>query len=208
MPTTMIKISVYFTTCSPAPTGGYKIYYRVAGTEDAYTSGGTFFTTPAVFYDRINPAGTCYEGYIVTDCGNDVMGNHIPFETCGSATLDNSSCATSIIQTTAALTYVDLGLFDLHVDGSVTVILHYQTYDRPNRFTLYEDGVNIDTSGWKGYAPYAGPWGVSLSTAASGDITFNPVLGRAYQVRIEAGPAGPPPYNISDNFVLDIHCND
>ncbi len=204
---TMIKIVLYFNTCSPAPSGGYKIYYRVAGSGDPYTSAGTFFTSPAVFYDSVNPLGTCYEGYIVSDCGNDVMGNHIPFETCGSGEIDNSSCGTSLSTETTSLDYEDLGLFDLHVDGAVTVNLLYDTFDRPNRFTLYEDGVQIATTGWKGYAPYPGPWGLTLSTSESGTITFNPVIGKVYTLRIEAGPAGPSPYDVSDNFLISINCS-
>lgn len=205
----MNKITLYYQLCTPAPTNGYKIFWRVAGSSDSYTDAGNFFSSPAVFYDSINPEGTCYEGYIVSDCGTNSMGNHIPFKTCESEsfTKNNSSCATSISQNTAALTYVDLGLFDIHVDGAASVILNYQAYDRPNRFTLYEDGINIMSSGWKGYAPYAGPWGMSLSTMPSGTLTFVPILGKSYQIRIEAGPAGPPPYNISDTFNLDIHCN-
>ncbi len=202
----MIKISVYFSPCSPVPSGGYKIYYRVADGGDPYTYAGAFFTSPAVFYDTLNLVGTCYEGYIVTDCGNDVMGNHIPFETCGSGVIDNSSCGTTLSTETSDQAYVDLGLFDLHVDGSVTVNLLYDVYDRPNRFTVYEDGVAIVNSGWKGYAPYPGPWGASLSTAGTGTLTFNPVLGKTYQVRIEAGPGGSSPYDVSDNFELNINC--
>lgn len=205
----MNKIAVSFTKCTPAPIGGYRIYYRAQSSSDPYILGGIFYSSPGVFYDIINPAGTCYEGYIVSDCGNDTFGNHVLFDTCSSSAIpiDNSSCATTIVEQTVALTYVDLGLFPLHVDGSAEVILTYHTYDRPNRFTLYEDGINIMTSGWKGYAPYPGPWGLSLSTSDSGTIIFNPTPSKVYQVRIEAGPAGPPPYNISDSFSLNIACN-
>jgi hypothetical protein len=203
----MNKVVLYFNKCSPAPPGGYKIFYRVAGTDDPYTAAGTFYNSPAIFYDNVNPAGTCYEGYMVSDCGDDTMGNHIPFETCTSETFDNSSCGTSISTITTELSYVFLGLFDLHVDGSATVDLHYSVYDRPNRFNVYEDGVFLLTSDWKGYAPYPGPWGASLSTVELGTLTFHPVLGKTYQVGIEVGPAGPAPYNVDDNFLLSINCH-
>lgn len=203
----MNKIVINFTLCTPAPTNGYKIYYRVAGSGDAYTLAGSFFSSPAVFYDHVNPAGTCYEGYVVSDCG-DVMGNHIPFNTCESESgFDNSSCGTGISNSTEELSFHDYGFFDLHVDGTPLVHLLWSTYDRPNRFTVYEDGSVLTTTGWKGYAPYVGPWGASLSTTENGDLTFVPVPGRVYQLKIEAGPAGPPPYDISDNFLVSINCS-
>ena len=204
----MNKILINFKTCSPAPPGGYKIYYRVGGSSSPYQLAGSFYATPAVFYDD-NVAGTCYEGFMVTDCGDDVFGNHIPFDTCSSTVTnpDNSSCGTSLNFETTDLAYTNLGLFDLHVEGAVLVKLVYNTLDRPNRFTLYEDGGNIATSGWKGYAPYIGPWGSSLSTSPTGEMDFHPLPGKLYQVRIEAGNAGPSPYDITDNFLLQVICS-
>lgn len=204
----MNKIVINYTLCTPPPRNGYKIYYRVSGTADAYALAGTFFSSPAVFYDNVNPAGTCYEGFIVSSCSDDFMGNHIPFETCGSgAGGDNSSCGTFMGETTELMTYYDYGTFDLHVDGAITVHLLWSTYDRPNRFTVYEDGAVLITTGYKGYAPYPGPWGGTLSTTESGDLSFTPVPGRVYQIQIEAGPAGPPPFDLSDNWSLNINCD-
>lgn len=208
----MNKIVIYFNLCSPAPVAGYKVYYRVAGTSDVYTYAGSFFNSPAIFYDTLNPAGTCYEGYIVSDCGNDILGNHILWVSCESGESgesggsDQSSCGTTISITTSSPAYTNLGYFDLHVDGVITVNLFWSSYDRPNRFNLYEDGVLIQTTGWKGYAPYPGPWGLSLSTSESGTITFNPVPGKEYKVSIEAGNAGPSPYDGEDSFELNINC--
>lgn len=203
----MNKIVIYFTPCSPAPSGGYEVLYRVAGTTDAFISAGHFFVSPAVFYDSVNPAGTCYEGYIRTDCG-EILGNHVLWESCVSGDPpDRHSCDTSIAINTADLNYVDLGYFDIFVDEVITVDLVWASYDRPNKFTLYENDLPIDTTGWVGYAPYGGPWGASLSTFENGTMTFNPLPGRTYKIRIEAGNAGPSaPYNISDNFQLDIKC--
>lgn len=205
----MNKIVINFTTCSPPPSGGYKIFYREEGSTGIYTEVGPFYSSPAIFYDDINPPGTCYEGYIVSDCGNDVFGNHILFSTCDSSavSMDNSSCGTTLTTETTDLGYVNLGLFDLHVDGAVTVHLNYNVYGRPNRFTLYEDGSTIQSTGWKGYAPYPGPWGLSLSTSESGDIVFNPLPGKVYKIRVEAGPAGPSPYDLADNYTITVSCS-
>lgn len=79
----MNKIEVFFIPCTPTPERGYFIGYRVAGTTDTYTNAGYFFASPAIFYDRLNPAETCYEGYIRTDCG--VLGIPDFWESCGSS---------------------------------------------------------------------------------------------------------------------------
>lgn len=77
----MNKIELNFIPCEPAPTGGYNIGWRVAGTGDAFTNAGNFFVSPAIFYDTINPAGTCYEGYIKSDNG-DLDCNVISWSSC------------------------------------------------------------------------------------------------------------------------------
>lgn len=79
----MNKILINFTPCTPEPSGGYSIKYRVAGSGGAYTDAGNFFASPAVFYDTVNPAGTCYEGFLMTVCG-DVSGTPVFWESCGS----------------------------------------------------------------------------------------------------------------------------
>lgn len=48
------------------PARGYRVYWRVVGSGDPYTDAGNFFTSPAVFMDETNPAGTEYEGTITS----------------------------------------------------------------------------------------------------------------------------------------------
>jgi hypothetical protein len=86
--------------------------------------------------------------------------------------------------------------------GNVSVA--WECFDRPNRFTVLRDGVQLVTSGWVGVATYAGPWGASLSTSLSGTLNYTPVGGSDYTVLVEVGGAGPDP--ISDNFLVTINC--
>jgi hypothetical protein len=67
----------------------------------------------------------------------------------------------------------------------------YDAIDRPNRFNLYDSSGLIGTSGWVGYASYAGPWGSSLSVTPNGSFTyqFNSTSGR--YVLVEYGNADP-----------------
>lgn len=78
----MNQIKVYFSQCNPPPSGGYKIYYKAVGSLD-YSYAGMFFISPAIFYDTVNPPGTCYDGFIQSFCGG-VVGNSVAFETCAS----------------------------------------------------------------------------------------------------------------------------
>ena len=208
----MNTITISFIECTNAPANGYNVKWRVVGSGDPYTDEGNFFSSPVSFIDNINPEGTCYEGTIQSDCSESgqsgiVLGDEVVWATpCAESGFDNSSCGGGISQNTASLTYVNLGFFDLHVSGADHVNLNYDVLGRPNRFTLYDNGSIIDTSGWKGIAPYAGPWGVSLNTPVMGTISFDPVLGHEYKLLIEVGPAGPPPYDVSDNFSISIVC--
>lgn len=55
-----------------------------------------------------------------------------------------------------------------------TIRLSLQSYDVPNRFTVYNaaTGALVATSGWMGFANYSGPWGMSINTPTSGTLNF------------------------------------
>lgn len=82
----MNTVTINFIECEPAPNIGYRLTWRVAGTSDAYTDEGIFTSSPAVFVDNINPVGTCYEGFLQSDCSESgesgtVLGEAIPWNT-------------------------------------------------------------------------------------------------------------------------------
>lgn len=58
----MNQISVFFDTCDPAPSKGYRVYWRVVGS-GALAYLGNYFISPVVFTDDSLP-GTEYEGII------------------------------------------------------------------------------------------------------------------------------------------------
>lgn len=112
----MNRIEINFETCSPAPSGGYNIKYRVAGSDDIYRDAGNFFMSPAVFYDTENPAGTCYEGFIRSGCG-EVLGNPVNFSTCESESGDPDLINYNYINS------VGLGgVFRIIVNGTTVVL--------------------------------------------------------------------------------------
>jgi len=137
----------------------------------------------------------------VTNCttGTDSFSDTIDVTEC-------FTCGDSISIETANLNYVDLGFFPLCVDGVNEVTLNFEVFERPNRFSIRENGTTIiASSGWRGVASYPGPWGASLSTATTGSFSFNPIPGNTYEIRIEAGNADPG-NPLSDNFSVTINC--
>lgn len=80
----MNTIKINFVECDPVPDGGYIVKWRVRGSGDPYTEEGPFFSSPAIFIDGVNPAGTCYEGIMQTDCtqsgeSGQTLGSEIPW---------------------------------------------------------------------------------------------------------------------------------
>ena len=75
-------VNINFIPCDPAPANGYHLTWRVAGSSDPYTDEGFFSSSPAQFTDSLNPDGTCYEGFLESDCGSPAgTGNPIPWST-------------------------------------------------------------------------------------------------------------------------------
>lgn len=79
-------VTIQFIPCEPAPAQGYKLTWRVLGSADPYTDEGYFTTSPIQFTDDDNPEGTCYEGFLQSDCSESgesgtVLGQAIPWST-------------------------------------------------------------------------------------------------------------------------------
>lgn len=88
-------------------------------------------------------------------------------------------------------------------DASGTI--NWTSFDRPNRFNVRNGSSIVFTTGWKGYANYAGPWGTSLNTATSGtdSFTWSGTSGR--NVQVEYGGADPS-LGDSDSAQWQINC--
>lgn len=76
------QITITFTPCSPAPAGGYRVFYRPDGNVGPYREYPTGFTSsPIVFTDELDPPDQIYEGYLISNCGGGVFGDQVPFVT-------------------------------------------------------------------------------------------------------------------------------
>ncbi len=87
--------------------------------------------------------------------------------------------------------YHTYGKFYIDATGIPTmggINVSYSAHDVPNRFYLQDEcGLGIySTSGWVGSASYPGPWGMSISTAASSNLSVLKAAGcNLYSVAIE-----------------------
>lgn len=84
-----------------------------------------------------------------------------------------------------------------------TVSLYLQAYNVPNRFTIYDGttGAIVAASPWMGYASYAGPWGMSINTSATGTLTFSKGSSAIYYLKVETSVKG-----TTDTYSAMIGC--
>lgn len=180
----MNRIEVNFVPCTPAPAQGYNVQYRVAGSGDAFTNAGNFFTSPAVFYDTVNPAGTCYEGYIVTDC-DGIFGNPVNFQTCESESGEAITLTFSVVgggvganikAELSAPIDVGISIDSVFVDGyaaaactgSVDSHMHSTSESILAGNTAYI-GADVSTGGWTGINSFAF-YGIVLSWPSNSSV--------------------------------------
>lgn len=74
---------------------------------------------------------------------------------------------------------------------TTSVSFSWESLDRPNIFSVYDSTGIRYTTGWVGYATYAGPWGASLNTATTGTVTVTFASTTGRYVQVTAGPADP-----------------
>ena len=102
---------------------------------------------------------------------------------CGDGTLSFS---------TSSVNYGQYDSTNVCAGSDTSGTITWGVAQRPNRFNIYSNTSGLDyTSGWKGVANYAGPWGTSLNTSTTGtdSFTFSNTVGR--RVMVEFGGADP-----------------
>lgn len=185
----MAKLTVQFTPPSPAPSNGYRVKYRKAGTTSWNVVSPYPTASPVVISGLEN--GVAYETTIESACDDGFFSSlttitapsNRTYVQCGASLSNNYSG-------NGYYTYPHIYI-DAFSSGISALNISWNAVDRPNRFTLYdEDGNQVATTGWKGTASYSGPWGTSLATATSGvlTVTRDPAM-TYYRLVVEAGPA-------------------
>jgi len=84
------------------------------------------------------------------------------------------------------------------------ISLSVQSYDRPNTFTVRaSNGNGVASSGWLGYADYAGSWGSSLSNSGMTTLTFTYDSNLTYTLEVEIGEGN----GTSDGWSANLSCS-
>ncbi len=194
----MNQIVLNFAPCTPPPSKGYIIKWRIAGSDDIFSYAGNFFTSPAIFYDNVNPAGTDYEGFIQSDC--NIMGNQIPWGVdSGCVGGDAAFLATTFVSGNALN---DVEVANIFGTPGVTVTVTLDNYVNTN-------GGKLKVNGSEAYINNT--WDVLIGNNCQGhldveiDGVINPgtaILGHFTITSVSAGSIGTPDsYQISKAFL-------
>ena len=118
----------------------------------------------------------------------------------------NTPCAIFETDSYSGNDYYAYPNYDIPNTKPKNMIFSWSSYDRPNRFGIYDSTGLLYSTGWRGFADYPGPWGSSLNTTTRGteNICFNSLTGR--YVLVEAGPASPTTPE-SDTFDWSLDCS-
>jgi hypothetical protein len=129
-----------------------------------------------------------------------------------------NTCSSSINDSYEPSDFHNYGNYCLDLSSATngaTITIAYQSYDRPNRYTIYENGITLKTtSGWVGDDnTYGGAWGSAgqLVGVGDGSITFTYDNTKTYTLKVECGAANPlasPTPNPSDAWNVTITCGE
>jgi hypothetical protein len=87
-----------------------------------------------------------------------------------------------------------------------TIILSYNAYDRPNRFTISDGTTTVANSGWVGSDnAYSGPWSPSTPGNPIGSISFIYNNTKTYTLFVDIGPYNPS-NPVNDNYDVSLAC--
>lgn len=194
-------LTVNFTGSMTPPSNGYAVKWKVDGTSDSFHSVLPNPTTSPVVITGV-PA--CQDILVVMQAVCDGLAVSSEQSTVVSA-ISHYNCGDNITGSHSHLGYYLYAPYLLDVrSASADVTLTYDVVDTPNRISVYNSaGSMIITSGWRGIAAYAGPWGSSLSTALTGTITFTPTSGSCfYKILVESQTGT----TTSDAFSIAVSC--
>jgi hypothetical protein len=194
-------VTVTFIPPAPAPSGGYRVKWRVKGTSSYTTATGPFTSSPIVLTNI--PACEDIEGTIENDCGGSYS-NPVAFSASKVATM---VCGTTVSRSnTSTQSYIyPKELIDLSGTTSPTIYLNWSVGDIPNRIAVYNsENFQVANTGWKGSANYPGPWGSTLQTANTGTLDFQKASGDGRFFYILADNAGHP--TLGDNWQATLSC--
>lgn len=194
-------LTVSFTGSNPAPSNGYKVGYRKLGSTGNYTFVSPNPTTSPVVIPNV-PVCEDLQVMIQSECDN----SQVSSPQTQTVTAYTSQVCNAVIS--GNHTHNGFYAYDpylLNVQGAAsTITLTYDVVSKPNRFSVYDDNDNlVVSSGWKGVANYAGPWGATLNTATTGSISFTKAAGKCFYKLIVESVTD---VSFADTFSVTFSC--
>lgn len=194
-------LTVNFTGSIPPASLGYIVKWKVNGTSDPFHS---VLPNPTSSPVVITGVPACQDILVVMQSVCDGSMVSAEQSTIVPAIASNV-CGDIIAGSHLHNGYYLYAPYLLDVRGAAgDVTLTYDVMDYPNRISVYDaSGSMIITSGWRGTASTSGPWGPSLSTPATGTMTFTPTSGSCfYKILVESVT----PSSTTDAFTINISC--
>lgn len=193
-------LTVTFTGSTPAPSNGYIVGYRKAGSSASYTYVSPNPTTSPVTIPNV-PVCEDVEVIMQSQCDNSQVS---AAQLTTVTAYPDFLCGDTINASHTHNGFYTYPNYLLNVQGATdTVTLNYDVIDKPNRFTVYDAAGNlVVTSGWRGTASYAGPWGTTLSTPSTGTISFSKGTGCFFRLVVESVTD----ISYQDGFTVNLAC--
>jgi len=192
-------LTVTFTGSTPAPSNGYIVKWAIP-------NGAWNYVTPNPTSSPVSipnvPACENVTVVMQSQCDNSQVSSEQTIVATGSTLYDCGDTITASHTHNGFYSYPD---YILDVRGATAdITLNYDVIDKPNRLSVYDDlGNLVATSGWRGVAAYAGPWGSSLNTTTTGLITFTKSAGKCfYRLLVESSTD----VSFQDTCTINIAC--
>jgi hypothetical protein len=188
------SISVSFTAASPAPANGYIVKWKkVSEPTSSFVQVLPNPTASPVIISNV-PACDDIDVVVQASCGPGFTSQEVTAVATGLGVALKCGCGyQGDIDNMNLYIYPSIPIDFTGVQNGSTITLAYDSISRINRFEIYNvtDSTITVSSGWAGLANYPGPWGASINTPTTGDITFIYDNTKTYVLNVQVGGADP-----------------
>jgi uncharacterized membrane protein YgcG len=203
------NVSVSFTAANPAPANGYIVKWKKAS--EPTSSYVQVIPNPTVSPVVINNVPACENINVIVQasCGPGFTSQEVTATATGLGVPLKCGCGyDGNIDNMDFYIYPSIALDFTGVQNGSTITLAYNSVGRINRFEIYNQTNSTITtsSGWAGQANYPGPWGLSINTPSTGDITFTYDNTKTYVLNVQVGGADPN-NQINDAWSVVLGCS-
>lgn len=188
------SISVSFNEANPAPVNGYIVKWKQAS--EPTSSFAQVVPNPTTSPVIISNVPACEDIDVVVQaaCGPGFFSQEVTAVATGLGVALKCGCGyQGTVDDMNFYIFPSIPIDFTGVQNGSTITLAYDSINRINRFDIYNvtDSTITVSSGWVGLADYPGPWGASINTPTTGDISFIYDNTKTYVLNVQAGGADP-----------------